>query len=104
MDRYFCIRMSEFVEVIRMKCALAAVGSIDEDVGYNKAVLVDTLRKYAGKTDVVLFGEAFLQGFYGVNFSVEHDRAVAVSRDDSVIREICSMAKKIRRCSLVWFH
>lgn len=94
MDRYFCIRMSEFVEVIRMKCALAAVGSIDEDVGYNKAVLVDTLRKYAGKTDVVLFGEAFLQGFYGVNFSVEHDRAVVVSRDDSVIREICSMAKK----------
>lgn len=46
-----------------MKCALAAVGFINEDIEYNKAVLADTLRKCAGRADVVIFGEAFLQGF-----------------------------------------
>ena len=51
-----------------MKYALAAVGFINEDIEYNKAVLADTLRKCAGRADVVIFGEAFLQGFYGINF------------------------------------
>lgn len=51
-----------------MKCALAGVGFINEDIEYNKAVLADTLRKCAGRADVVIFEEAFLQGFYGINF------------------------------------
>ena len=45
-----------------MKCALAGVGFINEDIEYNKAVLADTLRKCAGRADVVIFEEAFLQG------------------------------------------
>ena len=36
-----------------MKCALAGVGFINEDIEYNKAVLADTLRKCAGRADVV---------------------------------------------------
>ena len=77
-----------------MKCALAAVGFINEDIEYNKAVLADTLRKCAGRADVVIFGEAFLQGFYGINFIAKHDTTVSISRDDMIIREICSMAKE----------
>ena len=77
-----------------MKCALAAVGFINENIEYNKAILADTLRKCAGKADVVIFGEAFLQGFYGINFVVEHDITVSVSREDTVIREIGAIAKK----------
>lgn len=77
-----------------MKCALAAVGFINGDIKYNKATMMDTLRKCAGKADVVLFGEAFLQGFYGINFIVEHDVAVAISRDDTIIRDMCNMAKR----------
>lgn len=77
-----------------MKCALAAVGFIDGDVGHNKTVIIDMLKKYAGKADVVIFGEAFLQGFYGINFTIEHDEAAALSRDDVVIREICGAAKE----------
>ena len=77
-----------------MKYALAAVGFINEDIEYNKAVLAGTLRKCAGRADVVIFGEAFLQGFYGINFIAKHDTAVSISRDDMIIREICSMAKE----------
>lgn len=77
-----------------MKCALAGVGFINEDIEYNKAVLADTLRKCAGRADVVIFEEAFLQGFYGINFIAKHDTTVSISRDDMIIREICSMAKE----------
>ena len=79
---------------MRMKYALAAVGFIDGDTGHNKAALADVLEKCAGKADVAIFGEAFLQGFYSLNFAVQHDREIALSRDDIVIREICNMAKK----------
>ena len=77
-----------------MKCALAVVGFINEDIEYNKAVLADTLRKCAGRADVVIFGEAFLQCFYGINFIAEHDIAVSISCDDMIIHEICTMAKE----------
>ena len=77
-----------------MKCALAAVGFLNESVEYNKTVIIDTMKKYAGQADVVIFGEAFLQGFYGINFSVEHDTAVALHKEALVIQEICEAAKK----------
>lgn len=77
-----------------MKYALAAVGFIDGDIDRNKATISDTLEKCAGKADAVIFGEAFLQGFYGINFDVGHDSAVCLSRDDIFIREICGMAEK----------
>lgn len=77
-----------------MKCALAAVGSISGNIAHNKAVLADTLRECAGKADVVLFGEAFLQGFYGIRFSVEQDTKIAISLNDPVIQEICAIAKE----------
>jgi len=80
--------------MVKVKCALAAVGFINGNIAYNKAVFADTLRKCAGRADVVLFGEAFLQGFSGINFVARHDTAVSISREDRIIHEICSMAKE----------
>ncbi|MBO5178008.1 MAG: carbon-nitrogen hydrolase family protein [Lachnospiraceae bacterium] len=77
-----------------MKCALAAVGFINENITYNKKVIKDTMIKYAGKADIILFGEAFLQGFYGAKFDPEQDETMAIAKDDSVIKEICSVAKE----------
>ena len=77
-----------------MKCALAAVGFINENITYNKKVIKDTMIKYAGKADIILFGEAFLQGFYGAKFDPEQDENMAITNDDSIIREICSVAKQ----------
>ena len=41
-----------------MRCALAAKGFINNDLQYNKQVIIDTMIKYAGVADIVLFGEA----------------------------------------------
>ena len=56
-----------------MKCALAAMGFIDGDIQYNKSVIIDIMKKYSDTADIVIFGEAFLQGFYCADFNVEHD-------------------------------
>lgn len=77
-----------------MRCALAAVGFKNEDVQFNKKVMIDTLEKYANEADIVIFGEAFLQGFYGANFDPKHDEKIAVSTEDFVMKEMCVTAKK----------
>ena len=77
-----------------MRCALAAVGFINEDLQHNKQVILDTLKECSGKVDLVLFGESFLQGFYGANFDPEHDIQIAVSRDVPIIGEIAAGAKQ----------
>lgn len=77
-----------------MKCALASIGFINEDIQYNKKAIIDTLTFYSEKADIVIFGEAFLQGFYGATFNVEHDTKIAISKDDPIIKEICSAAQQ----------
>ena len=77
-----------------MKCALASMGFINEDIQHNKKVIIDTLISNSASADIVIFGEAFLQGFYGVIFDVEHDAQIAVSQNDPIIKEICSVAKQ----------
>ena len=75
-----------------MKCALAAVGFINENILYNKKVIMDTMIKYAGEADIIIFGEAFLQGFYGAKFIPEQDETIAIAMNDTIIQEICSVA------------
>lgn len=77
-----------------MRCALASMGFMNEDLQYNKKVIIDTLIECSTKADIVIFGEAFLQGFYGATFNVEHDARIAISQDDLIIREICSVARQ----------
>ena len=69
-----------------MKCALASMGFINEDIEYNKNVIIETMIKYAKEVDIIVFGEAFLQGFYGATFEVEHDNTLAISQNDSIIK------------------
>ena len=56
-----------------MKCVLAAMGFINEDIRHNKNVILDTMKRYSGQVDIVIFGEAFLQGFYRFLQRVEND-------------------------------
>ena len=77
-----------------MRCALASMGFLNEDLKYNKQVIIDTLTAYSTKADIVIFGEAFLQGFYGATFQVEHDMQIAISQDSSIMKEICLAAKQ----------
>ena len=77
-----------------MNCALAAVGFISGDLEYNKHKILDTMQQYAATADVILFGEAFLQGFYGTNFEAAHDEQIAVAADSTIIQEIRIAAKQ----------
>lgn len=77
-----------------MKFALASMGFINENLHHNKNVIIETMIKYAKDVDIVVFGEAFLQGFYGATFEVEHDSNLAISQEDSIIKEICTVANE----------
>lgn len=77
-----------------MRCALASLGFINENVPFNKKVIIDTMAKYADDVDIVIFGEAFLQGFYGATFDVERDNKVAIAQDDIIIKDICLAARE----------
>lgn len=76
-----------------MKCALADVGFINENIQHNKQVIIDTLIKCSKEADIVVFGEAFLQGFYAATFDIEHDKKIAIGQNDPIIKEICNTAK-----------
>lgn len=76
-----------------MRCALVSKGFVNEDTQYNKNVIIDTMIKCSNDTDILIFGEAFLQGFYGVTFEIEHDQKIAISQNDLIIKEICTVAK-----------
>lgn len=76
-----------------MKCALAAMGFVNKDVRHNQKVILDTLSRYCREADLIVFGEAFLQGFDGVSFRDEEDSHMAVSLSDPVISEIRAAAK-----------
>ena len=82
------------LEVTPLRCALASMGFINENVQYNKSVIIDTMVRHAKDADIVIFGEAFLQGFYGATFEVEHDEKLALNQNDLIIKELCSVAKE----------
>lgn len=76
-----------------MRCALAAMGFRNEDIEFNKKVIMNTMIRYSKDADIVVFGEAFLQGFYGMTFETEHDEKLAVNQKDAIIQEICAVAR-----------
>ena len=76
-----------------MKCELAAEGFLNGDVQHNQRVMKHVMKGCSGRADVVLFGEAFLQGFYGATFEAAHDRQMALYRGDAILQEIGRAAK-----------
>ena len=78
-----------------MKVALAALGFINEDPMHNRAVILRTMEQCAGRADLILFGEAFLQGFYAATFDEHHDEAIALSQDDAFLQPLRDAAKRL---------
>ena len=77
-----------------MKIALASARVRNNDVPFNLA----QLRKYmmqakAQNADLICFGESFLQGFDAFSWEYEKDRAIALSVEDDLFRQlICESA------------
>ena len=78
----------------KMKIALAAVGFYDRDIEYNKNKILNCMKENSKKTDLILFGETFLQGFEALDWKYETDCHMAVSLYDRRIKEIQNAAKE----------
>lgn len=76
-----------------MRYILASKGFINGNILYNKKVIIDTIKECSSMADFIIFGEAFLQGFEGINFDIEHDRKVAIKINDEIIEEISNECK-----------
>ncbi len=77
-----------------MKILLAGLGFKNHNTDYNLNVIVDTIEKYREKADLILFGEAFLQGFDSLRFNFMEDKTVAITKDDELIKFIQSKCKE----------
>lgn len=77
-----------------IKIALASSPVLTRDVHHNMASILQTIEKCRGKADLVLFGEAVLQGFDCLTWEYEEDCKMAVSLHDHIILQICQAAKK----------
>lgn len=71
-----------------MRCALAALGFVNGNTTRNLHTVLGVMREYAGRADVLLFGESFLQGFYAADFDPVHDARIALTLDSSAVRQI----------------
>ena len=56
-----------------MKILLAGLGFKNHQTNYNLNVIVDTICKYRDSVDLILFGEAFLQGFDSLSFRTQSE-------------------------------
>lgn len=77
-----------------MRCALAALEFVNNAAEQNLRTILDAMREYAGRADLILFGEAFLQGFDAANFDPDHDIRLAIPLEDPMIRQICEAARR----------
>ncbi len=77
-----------------MKIVLASSVSITNRAKENKNKIIELINKYANQVDLIVFGEAFLQGFYALDFTYERDINIAISIADSMIEEIKQEAKR----------
>lgn len=77
-----------------MKIALAAMPVRNREVSFNLQTMVEAIGECGGKAELVLFGEAVLQGFDCLCWDYETDRQTAIPLTDSPIRLIRETARK----------
>lgn len=77
-----------------MKIALASIPVITKNISHNLASMSRAIEQCGGKADMVVMGEAALQGFECLTWDYETDRLMAVSQDDPRIAQIRDAAKR----------
>ena len=75
-----------------MIIALASKPFINNDISYNSNQILETIRKVGKNTDMLVFGEAFLQGFDSLTWNYLKDHEIAVSLEHERI-------ELIRKCA-----
>lgn len=77
-----------------MKIALASSLVITKNIQHNLSSILQTIEQCSKKADMVLFGEASLQGFECLTWNYKTDCYMAVSQNDSRIIQIRDAAKQ----------
>ena len=77
-----------------MKILLAGLGFKNHHTNYNLNVIIDTICKYSNGVDLIIFGEAFLQGFDSISFCFNEDKEIAITQSDEIIRRIKEKCKE----------
>lgn len=86
-----------------MKIALAVARTIDRDVAHNLSEMETFMREAkAGGTDLVCFGEAFLQGFGALSWRYDIDKKIAFGVTSQELVEVRSLTRRIGLCGDIW--
>ena len=70
-----------------MRCLLVAVASNNNNIEKNKNRMINLMKQYSGQADILLFGEAYLQGFYAMEFNYDEDSKKAIYLDNDAISD-----------------
>jgi predicted amidohydrolase len=74
-----------------VKIALVVAGFQNGNIGYNSEKIIDALRQYQSRADLLVFDEAFLQGF---TWKYDKDTGIAVLKDSAPIKDIMASSQK----------
>ncbi len=77
-----------------MKIALASAPVKNRDVAFNLQAMVEIMARWAGKADLIVFGETALQGFGCLCWDYEVDRQMAVDLTGEPVRRLQAAAKE----------
>ncbi len=76
-----------------MRCLLAAVASNNNNIEKNKNRMINLMKQYSGQADILLFGEAYLQGFYAMEFNYDGDSKKAIYLDNDAISDNAAISE-----------
>lgn len=77
-----------------MKINLMSLAFKTKDLEHNKNIIIKSMREYAHKAELLVFGESFLHGFEALSWNYEKDRTIAIDINDDIINEIKFAAKE----------
>ena len=78
-----------------MMVALAGAKFETSSTDKNKRKIISVMEKLSKKADLVLFGEAFLQGFEALSWGYSKDEKTALSLESEAVSEIKKAAKSL---------
>ena len=79
-----------------MRILLASAPVINREIEFNLQTLLEYMKAYRGKVELIVFGESILQGFECLCWDYEKDRSVGIALEDAPVRRIRAAAKEYR--------
>ena len=73
---------------------LASKEFVNNDITHNLETIHSTINEYSSKVDLIIFGEAYLQGFDALRWNYEEDKHIAIEQSSPIIKEIAEACKK----------